>query len=74
MQKYIKLNINLKRDVLAYILLSVQAVIEHYNGHNYMYQGAIICVLLLIYFKELKMILVQLPALVDKILHKNRKK
>lgn len=73
-QKYIKLKINLKRDALAYILLSVQAVIEHYNGHNYMYQGAIICVLLLIYFKELKMILVQLPALADKFLHKNRKK
>lgn len=71
-RKYIHLKINIKRDVIAYLLLSTQAVIEHYNGHNYLWQCVIFCILMIIYFTEIKMITRKLHSVLNKITHKNK--
>lgn len=53
-RKYIKWHINLFRDVVAYVLLIIQVVIEHTEGHGYVGQAAIIIVLFIIYRDQVK--------------------
>lgn len=73
-KKYIELKINIKRDIIAYLLLSTQAVIEHYNNHNYLWQCVVLCMLMLLYFKEMKMIVAKIQSILNKIIHKNKEK
>lgn len=56
-RKYIDWKINYKRDALAYLLISIQATIEHYNNHNYIFQIIILIILSFLYLKEINMII-----------------
>lgn len=51
-RKYIKWRINLVVDIVAYVILVIQVVLEHFENHNYV--GQIICliILLLLYRKQ----------------------
>lgn len=66
-RKYIKWKINIVRDVFAYVLLSIQAVIEHFNNHNYILQVAILLVLVLLFIKEIKMIVNKVSSIIKRL-------
>lgn len=51
--KYMKLQVRLVRDCVAYMLLTVQATIEHFDGHFYIMQGIILVIILVIYKREM---------------------
>lgn len=71
-RKYINMKLNIKRDVFAYALLAVQAVIEHFRNHNYVFQILIFLMLVLIYFKEIKVITGKLYSIgVNRIIRRN---
>lgn len=54
-RKYIKLKINLKRDVLSYVLLSVQAVLITIDGLKmYAFVGGAFLIICLLYVKDIK--------------------
>ena len=65
-RKYIKWRINLFRDTVAYILLVLQVVIEHLDGHVYIGQIAIVIVLLALYreqfVKAIKMVFAKMQV------------
>ena len=75
-RKYINMKLNIKRDVFAYSLLAVQAVIEHFKDHYYVFQLLIFSTLVFIYFKEIKIITGKLYSVSFKrmIQKKNAKK
>ncbi len=52
-RKYIKWKINLKADVLAYLLLILQVVFESMEGHMYIGQVCVVFVLIVIYRKQI---------------------
>ena len=52
-RKYIKWKINLKADVLAYLLLILQVVFESMEGHMYIGQACVVFVLIVIYRKQI---------------------
>lgn len=51
-RKYIKWRINLVADIVAYVILVVQVVLEHFGHHNYAGQILCLIVLLLLYRKQ----------------------
>lgn len=51
-RKYIKLKINLVVDIIAYMMLIIQVVLEHFGQHNYVGQILCLSVLLLLYRKQ----------------------
>lgn len=56
-RKYIKWKLNLIRDLMAYLLLVMQVVFEHMNGHFYFGQIGILVILLVLYRKQIRSIL-----------------
>lgn len=52
-RKYIIWQLNIKRDVVAYVLLIVQTVFEHMNPYSYLWQIGILFLLLILYKDEL---------------------
>ena len=59
-KKFIKLKINLLKDICAYVLLAFQVVCEHMENHNYMGQTLIISILFILYWKNIKKIMLLL--------------
>lgn len=55
--RYIKLNVNLVRDLAVYGMLVLQVVLEHAGDHYYVLQGCVFILILLLYRKELKTVL-----------------
>ncbi|MBO6193563.1 MAG: oligosaccharide flippase family protein, partial [Clostridiales bacterium] len=51
--RYIKLRINIVRDVFSYVLLVSQSVLEHIGNHNYYLQSLVFIVILLLYKTEI---------------------
>lgn len=52
-RKYIKWHLNLKIDIIAYILLCIQTAVEHLENHCYIVQFLILFVLIFLYRKEI---------------------
>lgn len=48
-KKYINIRVNLVKDVLAYVLLAVQVVLEHMEGHGYVGQLIVLALIMFIY-------------------------
>lgn len=67
-KKYIHLKLNLVRDCLAYSLLVIQVILEHYQSHLYIGQIVIFVIVLCIYRKYLiEIINVLLKTLKQKV-------
>ena len=58
-RKYIKLKINLRRDILTYILLTVQSIVLLFIDGIEMYvvEGGVFLIICLLYVKDMKLIL-----------------
>lgn len=69
-RKYIKWHINLLRDVVAYILLIIQVVIEHTAGHAYAGQVVIIMILFIIYWDQVMKVISTMINICRNILSK----
>ncbi len=52
-KKYITMRINLWRDIIAYCLLVVQVILEHFNGHCYLGQFIVVIVIITLYRKNI---------------------
>lgn len=51
-RKYIKWKLNLFVDIVAYIVLTIQVIVEHFEGHGYLAQLVCMSILLLLYRKQ----------------------
>ena len=51
--KYIRWRLDFVKDVFAYLLLTLQIILEHLPGHGYVGQSIVLAVLLLLYRKQL---------------------
>lgn len=61
LKRYVVLNINLFRDILAYGILGVQVICEHTATHGFVFQCVCIAAICLIYFRELIRLSLVLP-------------
>ena len=52
-RKYIRWRLDLKKDMLAYLLLVLQIVLEHLPGHGYIGQSVVLALLMLLYRKQI---------------------
>lgn len=71
-KKYIKLKIDLTRDIVAYLLIVVQCFLEHLDGFVAFVQLMIVFLLCLIYLKEIKELSKKSMVLVKGIFVKKR--
>ena len=55
-KKYIRWKINLMRDILSYLLLAVQIIIERFLPTVWLYEAIIVLIIFILYNKELKKI------------------
>ena len=69
-RKYIKWHINLFRDVVAYVLLIIQVIVEHTVGHGYLLQFAIVIILCVLYRNQVKKVCETMVNIVKKVLAK----
>ena len=51
-RKYIHWHLNLKKDICAYILLVLQVILEHLEGHMYIGQMLVVLVIFVLYRKH----------------------
>ena len=51
--RYIKMKVYIYRDLITYVLLIIQIVLEHMDGHGYIWQGFILVAILLMYNKQI---------------------
>lgn len=59
-RKYIKFHFNPIKDITVYILLFLQVVFEHLNGHMYLGQISCLSLIVILYHKQLGLILKKL--------------
>ena len=52
-QKYLKLNNSLLRDIIGYLCIITQAIIEHLDGHGYLIQVCLFVLICVLYRKEI---------------------
>lgn len=68
-RKYIRIKINIVRDLFLYLLLVLQVVIEHFEGHYYIGQVIIFMIIVILNFSYIRIIIKQ----VMKKVHQKRK-
>lgn len=49
-KKFIKMRINVKRDLLIYSIITIQIIFEHLNNHFYL--GQILCVMIIVFLNR----------------------
>lgn len=52
-RKYISLKINIIKDIIVYVLLIVQVVLEHLKGHMYWAQAIILMIIIALYWRQI---------------------
>ena len=72
--RYIKMKINLLRDLIAYVLIICQAVLEHIEEHIYLGQIAILILILFMYKKEFVQVSIKVAHLIKRSNNKVAKK
>ena len=69
--RYIHMQTNMARDVAAYVLVILQVVLEHIEGHCYIGQIAIFIVILIIYNKQITQTLFKVRQVIKKLIKNN---
>lgn len=69
--KYIKLSVNIIRDIIAYLCIITQSIFDHFEGHFYLIQVIIFVVILLLYWKEMIKVVEKGKTLIKRFLKGN---
>lgn len=64
--KYMRWTINVKKDVVAYLLLVIQVIAAESKGNLYFVQGAILLILCILYLNKLKIIGKRMISILNK--------
>lgn len=68
-QKYIKLNSGLLRDIIGYLCIIAQAIVEHIEGHGYPVQGCLFALICVLYRNEIGSVISVFKKTFNKYFH-----